>query len=701
MLVLAAPAAAKVAHTLDDPANCESVAPAPSVTVYRCDDGVPPSGGTNPNPGGVQAVTVPARYAGYVGLPPKARRAQSVPGADARGNVALDVDLTLPTIPAPSRGYPLLVLMHGCCSGNKTSWQADSFDASGEKWHYSDSWFAAHGYAVLTYTARGFVNSSNRGSTGQTQLDSRRYEINDFQSLACQIDGVAARFDDVTGTPVSIDPRRVVTTGGSYGGGFSWLALTDPTWHCPKATGAAGTKMKLAATAPKYGWTDLVYSLIPTGTHRQEPEALPAFNGCDSGPRTLDGRVCPKPRTQVGIPKRSIIGALYASGNLATGDHTTFPKSIHRAFSCVSGVYPPRRRKNPACRFTIEHTLPQFLRDRSAYYQNRFFRLIGANPSYRIPVFNAATFTDPLFPPVENRRMTNRLRSVVQHYPIQTYHGDYQHFTQNKPTVWGDLCGTQASHHICTVADYPGGDYDSDPPTLLRTGVTTRLDRFIDHYARPPVDPDQPTPRFNVTAELQVCPENAADLGVDPDDPGPQFHAPTFEQLAPNTLHRHLTGNEVTTSEATPNEHAAHADPVFNLVSNGGKCPVETTPAGPGVATYTTDPLSHARTMIGATRVATSFQPSPGAKGVELNARLYDVYPNGDAVMVDRGPHRLTPRELSKEAARFELHGNGWRFEPSHQIRIELAQDDDPFVARSDLPSGLVLHGVDLRIPVR
>src|SRR5687768_13247059 len=33
-------------------------------------------------------------------------------------------------------------------------------------------------------------------------------------------------FDDVT--PVEIDPDGIVTTGGSYGGGFSWMALTDP-----------------------------------------------------------------------------------------------------------------------------------------------------------------------------------------------------------------------------------------------------------------------------------------------------------------------------------------------------------------------------------------------------------------------------------------------------------------------------------------
>ena len=55
-------------------------------------------------------------------------------------------------------------------------------------------------------------------------------------------------------------------TGGSYGGGFAWLALTDPMWSSP-----GGKEMKLAATAPRYGWTDLVYSLVPNGHHLPVP----------------------------------------------------------------------------------------------------------------------------------------------------------------------------------------------------------------------------------------------------------------------------------------------------------------------------------------------------------------------------------------------------------------------------------------------
>jgi hypothetical protein len=706
-LLLAAPASAKIPASLHNPSNCNRITPATGYAVYKCDDGVPAFGGTTPNPTGAKAVTVPAKYGGnhYIGLPGKAPAASTVPGADSNGNVALDVDLTLPTVAPPNGGYPMLVFMHGCCSGNKTSWEATSFDgadAGGEKWHYNNAWFAARGYVVLNYTARGFVDGSGHGSTGQTELDSRSYEINDYQSLACQALGAIGRFNPVTGRKLAINPKRLVTTGGSYGGGFSWLALTDPKWTCTGDTGAGQTPMSLAATAPKYGWTDLLHSLVPTGTHLSGPGSLPAFNGCDSGPRKLDGSPCPSPVTPVGIPKKSIVTALYASGKTGIPpgtNHTTFPSKIDDAIACLQGPYPPE--SNPACATTLQTLLPEFLRERSAYYQNNFFQNIASNPSYRIPVFNAATFTDPLFPASENRTMLNRLRSVVPNYPIRVFHGDYQHFTQNKATEWADICqsGTGPRHPCAGPADYPNGTYNRYSPNLVRTGVTSRLNRFIDHYAKPPGNPNQTTPPFNVTAELQICPQNA---GARPaGEPGPTFTAPTFEQLAPHTLDLSLAGTQVTTSDVEPNPHAANSDPVANLAGNGGKCPVETQPAGSGVAVYTSAPIATGATMIGATEVTAQFSASPGASGVELNARLYDVFPDGKAVLVDRGPRRVSDAEAQSGSVTFELHGNGWRFQQGHLVRIELAQDDDPFLKASSVPSSLTLTGVDLAIPIR
>src|SRR5439155_5847186 len=185
-------------------------------------------------------------------------------------------------------------------------------------------WFASRGYVVLNYTARGFVDGSNHGSTGESQLDSLQYEINDFQYLV----GLLA--DDPT---LNINPQKVVPTGGSYGGGFTWLAFTDPIWQSP-----GGKPMKLAAAAPKYGWTDLVYSLVPTGRHFYDFGSPPKTDFSDSGFGA--GAV-------VGIPIRSIIAALFISGQTGvpgasvppSDDHATFPSSVQQAFNCTQTIY--------------------------------------------------------------------------------------------------------------------------------------------------------------------------------------------------------------------------------------------------------------------------------------------------------------------------------------------------------------------------
>jgi X-Pro dipeptidyl-peptidase (S15 family)/X-Pro dipeptidyl-peptidase C-terminal non-catalytic domain len=605
-------------------------------------------------------VAVPAKYDGYEGLPAKAADAASVPGADANGDVALDVDISVPTLPPPPGGYPLIAFMHGCCNGTKLSWESTTFDAGGEQWHYNNAWFAARGYVVLNYTARGF-RIPPFGSTGETQLDSRRFEINDFQYLA----GLIA--DDPF---FNVNPQKIVATGGSYGGGFAWLALTDPKWQSP-----GGKDMKLTAVAPKYGWTDLVYSLIPNGLHSQKPGHLPAFDGS----QTVE---------PFGIPKQSITNILYATGLLGS----TFPSYITDAFACMNGPEPYET--SPLCATPINTTLPSFIDDRSAYYQNQWFDRIASDPSYRIPVFNAGTLTDELFTAVENLRMSNRIQQLVPDYPIQQYFGDYAHFVQSKAREWGDICGID--HHVCRFADYPSGDLNATPAGLVRTGVTTRLNRFIDHYAEPPGDANQPQPRFDVTASLQVCPQNASP-SQPANEPGETFTAARFFDLAPYNLRFDLGGTQTTVNDVEPNQHAIQADPIFNLLTNGARCPFTSTPAGTGVATYETSALTEQATMIGATTVSIDYTATSLA-GLQLNSRLYDVFPDGTAVLVDRGPRRVTSLGGS---VTYELHGNGWRFPAGHRIRIEIAQDDGPYARTSSLPSSTTITGVHLRIPVR
>ncbi len=162
--------------------------------------------------------------------------------------------------------------------------------------------WAERGYAVLTYTARGFRESCGSASSraadpegcakGWIRLADARYEVRDTQYLASLLadQGIA-------------DPQRIGATGASYGGGQSLalatlvdrVMLPDGTlvpWKSP-----GGLDMRIAATAPIVPWSDLVYSLTPNGS-------------------TLDYVLTGRNDSlaPVGVKKESYVDGLFASG---------------------------------------------------------------------------------------------------------------------------------------------------------------------------------------------------------------------------------------------------------------------------------------------------------------------------------------------------------------------------------------------------
>ena len=84
--------------------------------------------------------------------------------------------------------------------------------------------------------------------------------------------------------------------------------------------------------------------------------------------------------------------------------------------------------------------------------------------------------------------------------------------------------------------------------------------------------------------------------------------------------------------------------------------------------------------------------------GLQLNARLYDLHPDGTQVLMDRGVKRLAGADGTTT---LDLHGAGWKFARGHRIRIELAQDDDPYIKSSVQAGALSLAGVTLSVPIR
>jgi ABC-2 type transport system ATP-binding protein len=169
---------------------------------------------------------------GLFALAPSAAAADEVRTEENRvpsggGADAVELDTTL-FLPAGGEPAPAVVLAHGF-GGSKQSVADDAQD------------LAERGYVVLTYSARGFGES-----TGQIGLNDPRFEIADLSTL---VDLLAERDDvqlDADGDP------RIGVAGGSYGGAVSLLG--------------AAYDDRIDAIAPQITWNSLTAALFPSQT---------------------------------------------------------------------------------------------------------------------------------------------------------------------------------------------------------------------------------------------------------------------------------------------------------------------------------------------------------------------------------------------------------------------------------------------------
>ena len=309
---------------------------------------------------------------------PTSDDAQRVPSWDG---VPLDVDVTLP--PAGEGPFPAIVMMHGW-GGNKSSFESATPEGNGgANYHYNNTYFAQQGYVVLTPSARGFGRScgaiDSRTSPGCDQgwvrLADQRYEVRDVQHLLGLLvdQGI-------------VMPNRIGATGISYGGiqSLSLATLRDnirlpngsrQRWRSPK-----GTDLKIAAAFPRWGASDLTYSLEPNGRF------------LDFGDYHVGQSIEPG-----GVQKQSYVSVLYASGN---------------AF----GFYAP-----PGAPFNADITGWKALTDRGepetpevlrvGRELTRYHSMAGV-PAEPAPLLVQNGWTDDLFPAPEALRVWRILRRI-------------------------------------------------------------------------------------------------------------------------------------------------------------------------------------------------------------------------------------------------------------------------------------------------
>ena len=554
--------------------------------------------------------------------------------------VPLDTTLTLPA--GGGTRLPLVVEIHGF--GNS---KYEYLDPGSRAYTDNAYGWARAGYAVLTYTARGFWGScgtpESRAASpaacarGYIHLADVRYEVRDTQYLVGRLvdEGVA-------------DPARIGVTGDSYGGGQTTMlaALRNRTmlpdgslvpWRSP-----AGTPLTIAAAAPVIPWTDVVYAIAPNGRTLSYTITPPGVNA-----------------DPVGVEKASFANGVYASATTSTGpgQPTGEPPVIGRPMGYLAppGTDPEADvtkwlaragAGEPYDDAVARETVDMLTRHHSAYWIDSSV----APP----PLYIASGFTDDLFPVDEVLRFASRTRSLHPKVPLTVLLADLGHQrAANKPQDRGRLIA----------------------------GIHAWFDRYLRGAPR--------TPFRGVTALTQTCPREAL--------PGGPFRAASFAQLARAEV-RFASGTPQTV-QSTGGDPAVGAavDPV---AGGGDACATTSAATQSGSATYALPPApARGYTLLGAPRISARLALDGPGRGVEqVAARLWDVAPGGESqTLVARGSYRPSGRGTET----WELHANGWRFEPGHVPKLELLGNDAPYGRPSNLPFSVTVERLALTLPLR
>jgi hypothetical protein len=206
---------------------------------------------------------------------------------------------------------------------------------------------------------------------------------------------------------------------------------------------------------------------------------------------------------------------------------------------------------------------------------------------------------------------------------------------------------------------------------------------FFDHYLRG--RPGGPAPG-SVMATTSPCPAGATPAGP--------FVAPSMQALDPGV---------VRFSSMAPQTVVSGGDPVIGvdldwLVAgeglSGGACQPFPAEDWPGTAVYT-QRVEQTFTMLGLPTM-TLHVDTLGADG-QLDARLWDVAPDGRETFVARGTYALTDDQQG--TITWQMWGGGHTFEKGDTIRVELLAADVPTQRPSPIPFVVRVSDFSIALP--
>ena len=552
--------------------------------------------------------------------------------------IPLDTTVVLP--PGRAQDLPLVALVHGF--GNS---KYEYLDPASEAYTGNAYTWARRGYAVLAHTARGLWGSCGMPEArlanpiacadGYIHLADVRFEVRDTQELIGELvdEGLA-------------DPKRIGATGDSYGGGQTLMmaALRDRVmlpngsyapWRSPD-----GAPVRLAAAAPVIPWTDLVTAAAPNGS-------------VSSTRRTSRKRAT----TPVGVEKASVVNAIFAAAQFAVGPGQPvgepFVPGRPMGYLVPPGVDPEADVAGWVARTTQgepydDESARSIVKLLADYHSPYYLRADRAPP----PLFLSAGFTDDLFPADETLRFANRTQRKFPELPLGVMLGDFGHQrAANKPAE--------------------------------RDRLVRAIGKWFAHY----VQGRGAKPREGVSATTQLCPRTGP--------AGKTFNARRFAGLAKRLRTRKFKEPATVASSGGDPQVGAAIDPV---AGGGDGCVQTQRSEAPGTARYELKAAGRKPiTLIGAPRLRARLGLGGAPPGLaQLDARLWDVAPDGTQQLVARGLYRPT-----EGRNRWELHPNGWRFRRGHSAELELLGQDAPYARPSNGSFAVDVKRLRVTLPLR
>jgi predicted acyl esterase len=343
---------------------------------------------------------------------------------------------------------------------------------------------------------------------------------------------------------------------------------------------------------------------------------------------------------RIGVMKETFVTGLFASG-LAAGRYAA-PLAHPDAdlvtwYAALTAGEPYEA--NPIARQVLDEVQAHH----SSYY------IDDSIPPAPLLISNG--WTDDLFPADEAIRFYNRTRTRHPGADISLYFLDYGH--------------------------QRGQNKEADEELLRR-----RQNRWFAHYLKGAGR--EPRPR--VEALTQTCPKS--------EPSGGPYRASSWARIARGEIR--LAAPEPRTIVPVMGDTAGLA---FDPIAGGGACATAPDNDPAGAVTYGLPPAAKdGYTLLGApTLIAEIDSPGPHS---QIAARLLDVGPDGRRTLVARGLWRPAPGSGPQRQV-FQLHPNGYRFEPGHVAKLELLPADVPYGRPTNAQAPVTLANVELRLPVR